>query len=81
MRSMDGLETCRRLRKESRVPVLLLSASREPSIQEYALACGASAFTLKPMNFDQLLCRISSMVSSRPGLAGGTPLHAPLCFA
>ncbi len=81
MPSMDGLEVCRLLRQASEVPILVLSTSREPSIEEHALACGANAFTLKPLNFDRLLGWISNVIADRRGMAGGAPPQAPLCFA
>jgi CheY-like chemotaxis protein len=55
MPRMDGFEACRRLRQESKVPILMLSTSGEPSLRERALACGADGFLPKPVEFERLL--------------------------
>lgn len=52
--SVDGLEACRRLRRHSRVPIMLLSASQDPGLEEQARRCGASSFLHKPVAFGQL---------------------------
>jgi len=52
---MGGLEACRRLRQASQVPILMISTSNDPSLQQQALACGADAFVTKPMEFESLL--------------------------
>lgn len=52
---MDGLETCRRLRQRSQVPILMLSATHDPSLRKQALECGANAFLAKPLEFKGLL--------------------------
>jgi CheY-like chemotaxis protein len=52
---MDGLETCRQLRSQSPVPILILSATDEPTLKRQAIACGANAFLSKPLEFGSLL--------------------------
>jgi CheY-like chemotaxis protein len=52
---MDGLETCRQLRNQSPVPILILSTSDEPTLRQQAIACGANAFLSKPLEFGRLL--------------------------
>lgn len=52
---LDGLETCRQLRRESPVPILMFSTSGDPALRQRALTCGASAFLVKPIEFKGLL--------------------------
>jgi two-component system response regulator MprA len=84
MPRMDGLETCRRLRQESQAPVLMLSTNSDPSFQEQAKACGASAFFSKPLEFRGVLDWVRTMVA-RTGENGRNrdgSLHfgASICF-
>jgi two-component system response regulator RegX3 len=52
---MDGLEACQRLRRESQVPILMISTFNSPAIQAQVLECGANGFIPKPLEFDALL--------------------------
>ena len=52
---LDGLETCRRLRRESPVPILMFSTSADPVLRQRALTCGANGFLVKPIEFEGLL--------------------------
>jgi two-component system response regulator MprA len=65
MPSMNGLETCRRLRQDSDVPILMLSSTREASIQEMAFGSGASAFLPKPLELEGLLTWVRTISSDR----------------
>lgn len=50
MPGMSGLDLMRHLaRRGRRVPVLVLTASREPRVRSRALALGARAFLTKPV--------------------------------
>jgi CheY-like chemotaxis protein len=62
---MDGLETCRRLRQNSDVPILMLSASGEASVQEMAFGSGASAFLPKPLELEGLLTWVRTISSAQ----------------
>jgi len=42
---VDGLEACRCLRQRSQVPILVLSTTPDPTLEESAFAYGATAFT------------------------------------
>jgi CheY-like chemotaxis protein len=61
MPGMDGIETCRALRLESRLPVIMVSASRSSS-KEAALAAGANDYLAKPFRDKDLLERIESVL-------------------
>jgi two-component system, OmpR family, KDP operon response regulator KdpE len=58
MPGMGGLELCRRLRKISNVPVLVLSVKGEERIKVEALDMGADDYITKPFGMDELFARI-----------------------
>lgn len=58
MPMMGGLELCRRLRKISRVPVIVLSVKGEERAKVEALDAGADDYITKPFGVDELLARI-----------------------
>jgi DNA-binding response OmpR family regulator len=64
---MDGFEVCRRIRKRSRVPILMFSTNRDPLVQERALDYGASDFLPKPFEFDHVLAWVRKTGGSRSG--------------
>src|SRR3990172_690055 len=57
MPQMDGLETTRRLRQESTVPVVVLSALGEEADKVAALELGADDYLTKPFGVPELLAR------------------------
>ncbi len=60
MPGMDGLETCRRIRKISSVPVIMLTVlSREEDIVR-GLRAGADDYVTKPFDRDLLVDRVAS---------------------
>lgn len=60
--SMSGLEVCRRLRKESSIPVIMLTARGEEIDRVLGLEIGADDYLAKPFSFRELLARISSIL-------------------
>jgi len=58
MPNMDGLELCRRLRTQSQVPIIVLSAKGEEKTKIEALDIGADDFVTKPFGIDELLARV-----------------------
>lgn len=55
---MNGLEVCRRLREESTVPVIMLTARGEEIDRVLGLEVGADDYLAKPFSFRELLARI-----------------------
>lgn len=74
---INGLDACQQLREQSQVPILMLSAFPDPSIQRRAMDCGATAFLSKPLNPERLLSWISRTISNQPSL-GSAPLSQAL---
>ena len=59
---MDGLETTRRLRQESTVPVVVLSALGEEADKVAALELGADDYLTKPFGVPELLARVKAVL-------------------
>lgn len=62
---LDGLEVCRRLRKTSDVPVLMLTAKDEVSDRVTGLDIGADDYLTKPFSFIELLARVRAILRRR----------------
>lgn len=63
---LDGLEVLKFLRGHAEfqsMPVVVLSSSREISDVTRAYELGVNSFAVKPVQFDQYLTRISSLVN------------------
>jgi two-component system, OmpR family, KDP operon response regulator KdpE len=58
MPNMDGLELCRRVRTESRIPIIVLSVKGEEPIKVEALDAGADDYVTKPFSMNELVARI-----------------------
>jgi two-component system KDP operon response regulator KdpE len=58
MPNMDGLELCRRVRTESRLPIIVLSVKGEETIKVEALDAGADDYITKPFSTNELLARV-----------------------
>ena len=58
MPNMDGLELCRRIRADSRTPIIVLSVKGEEAIKVEALDAGADDYVTKPFNINELLARV-----------------------
>src|SRR5215471_9410981 len=58
MPGIDGLELCRRVRADSRVPIIVLSVKGEESVKVQALDAGADDYVTKPFSVNELLARV-----------------------
>ena len=58
MPNMDGLALCHAVRKESRVPIIVLSVKGEEGVKVEALDAGADDYVTKPFNVNELLARV-----------------------
>ena len=58
MPNMGGLELCRAIRAESRIPIIVLSVKGEESIKVEALDAGADDYVTKPFGVEELLARV-----------------------
>ena len=64
---MDGLEVCRRLRAESDVPVLMLTAKGEEVDRVVGLEVGADDYLTKPFGMRELLARVRALLRRTGG--------------
>ncbi len=59
---VDGLEVCRTLRKESRVPIVMLTARGEEVDRIVGLELGADDYVVKPFSPRELVARIKAVL-------------------
>ena len=59
---LDGFEVCRTVRRESVVPILMLTARDEATDKVTGLDCGADDYVVKPFNPDELLARVRALL-------------------
>lgn len=62
MPEMDGWDVCRQLRKQSPVPILMLTALGEEIDRILGLELGADDYLTKPFSTRELLARIKAML-------------------
>jgi two-component system, OmpR family, response regulator len=64
---IDGLEVCRRLRKEEvRTPILMLTARDDVQDRIAALDGGADDYLVKPFDFGELVARLRALARRGP---------------
>lgn len=59
---MDGYEICRRIRSESNVPILMLTARKEDVDKIIGLEMGADDYLTKPFNPRELVARVKAIL-------------------
>jgi two-component system alkaline phosphatase synthesis response regulator PhoP len=59
---VDGIEVCRRIRKSSEVPILMLTARDEDVDKIIGLEVGADDYLTKPFNPRELVARVKSIL-------------------
>ncbi|MBS2939874.1 response regulator transcription factor [Nocardioides sp. J2M5] len=74
MPGIDGLEVCRRLRRHSDVPVVLLTALGEEQDRVIGLEIGADDYVTKPFSPRELVLRVDSILRRS---AGGSDVGVP----
>lgn len=68
---MDGLELCRKIKENSslsHIPVILLTASKNPETHLQGISDGADDYITKPFDDDLLVARVESLLKSRSNL-------------
>jgi two-component system response regulator MprA len=63
---LDGVEVCRRLRAESDVPILILTARTDTDDRVSGLDAGADDYLVKPFERAELLARLRALMRRRP---------------
>jgi len=62
MPSVDGISLCLQLRKDSDVPILFLSAKKDPPDRVVGLRIGADDYMGKPFDNDELVARVEALL-------------------
>ena len=66
----DGLSLCRRVRADSGLPIVMLTAIGEDTDRIVGLEMGADDYLAKPFNPRELLARIRAVLRRAPGMRG-----------
>jgi len=72
---MDGFELCRTIRKESDIPIVMLTARGDVMDRVVGLELGADAYLPKPFEPRELVAHIQTVLRRRNG--GSGPASAP----
>jgi two-component system response regulator MprA len=59
---MDGLDVCRQIRMEMKVPILMLTAKDAVSDRVLGLDAGADDYLVKPFDLSELLARVRALL-------------------
>ncbi len=68
--SLNGLEICRRIRTESPVPIVMLTARTDTSDVIAGLEAGADDYVTKPFEIDELIARLRAVLRRTERLEG-----------
>lgn len=72
---LDGLEVCRRLRKDGDLPIIMLTAKDEEIDRVVGLELGADDYVPKPFSVRELMARVKAVLrraQARPAEAAAT---------
>ncbi len=72
---VDGLEVCRRLRQESDVPIIMLTARTTDADKLTGLDIGADDYVTKPFSPGELAARVRAVLRRLPGERGPDELQ------
>ena len=81
---IDGLEVCRRIRRVSKVPILMITARDEDADRILGLDIGADDYIVKPFSPGEVMARIRAVMRRIPAeeqsetlVVGGLTIHLP----
>lgn len=69
MPEMNGIELCRRIRRVSDLPMIVLSVRGDERTKVEALDAGADDYVTKPFGIDELLARVRAALRRTPASA------------
>jgi two-component system, OmpR family, KDP operon response regulator KdpE len=70
MPGMDGLETCRLIRQQSEIAIVMLTVRDQEADKVAALDAGADDYVTKPFKTSELSARIRAALRRTPGMQG-----------
>lgn len=62
MPSIDGISLCLELRRNSEVPILFISARKDPPDRVVGLRIGADDYMAKPFDTEELVARVDALI-------------------
>jgi two-component system, OmpR family, response regulator MtrA len=74
--SLDGLEVCKRIRSESRTPIVMLSARSDLHDVVVGLELGADDYVTKPFELPELVARIKAVLRRSMPESGDSVISA-----
>lgn len=80
MPEMDGISAMVKLREQSNVPVILLTAKSEDTDKILGLNVGADDYITKPFNPVEVLARVKSQLRRYMQLGGGSVRESSVCI-
>ena len=75
---MDGLEVCRKVRAESDVPIIMLTARADDIDKIVGLELGADDYLTKPFNPRELVARIRAILRRTDRTGGSSDAPSPI---
>jgi two-component system, OmpR family, response regulator MtrA len=69
---MNGIEVCARIREESGVPIIMLTAKSDTADVVKGLESGADDYVVKPFNPKELVARVRTRLRPSPEIATGS---------
>ncbi|WP_312473909.1 response regulator transcription factor [Neobacillus sp.] len=75
MPEMDGWETCKEIRKNWDIPIIMLTARSEKMDVVRGLKIGADDYISKPFDEEELIARIEAMLRRKKGNGGTIGFH------
>ena len=70
MPKMDGMETCRRIRRTSNIPIIMLSAKTADMDKILGFGTGVDDYVTKPFNPLELTARVKSQLKRYQAIQG-----------
>ena len=66
MAAMDGFELCRRIKEESDVPIIMITAFPEEMMKKRQQRITVDAFMAKPVGIDELISKVDALMARSP---------------
>jgi len=75
MPGMDGFEVCRKIRKDSNLPIIILSAKETSEDKNLGLSLGCDDYITKPFDSTELILRVNAVL--RRTKENSQPVNVP----
>jgi two-component system alkaline phosphatase synthesis response regulator PhoP len=73
---MDGLDVCRMIRRETNIPIIMLTARVEETDKLVGLELGADDYLTKPFSPRELVARVRSVLRRASGIVPGDVIRS-----